>query len=279
MNDWITAQQAATELGVSSSTLKRFCDRHEIPITRTPGGHRRIDRFHLALASHMMRGRPTQSHSTQRLDRETTLRLLRAADHIQLTELFWSESICFAGLIKLLDDVLVPTLWHLGDLRSKHHIETAEEAVCTATAAATLDGIFSRMPAAPPSAPIYLAATLPPSLDTLAEKFIAIALRSIGIKPLNLGCNVLPETIANVVKLVGAAAVCISHTHITDIVQTLELHQTLASLIPPDCRIIIGGGDLTPRLRQRLSHCVYYESIPLMIAHEVEYQKGVELLP
>lgn len=268
MKDWVTAQQAALELGVSTSTLKRFCDKNDIPLTRTPGGHRRIDRCHLILASQLMRKRLQSNLPSLGPDAATTLRLLLAADHSQLIDLFWQEAHSASGLLELLEEVLVPILWHVGDLHSRQELETAQETVCTSTAAALLEGIFARMLPVSPDAVVYLGATFPSSIDTIAEKLIAIALRSIGAKPINLGCSIHPDVIARVAHLHNAVAVCISHTHITDLEQIIAAHQKLAECLPAGCRVIIGGGDLSPSIRRRLEHCTYYETVSMLAAQE-----------
>lgn len=42
MKQAFTPKQVARAIGVSESTLKRWCDRERLPMIRTPGGHRRI---------------------------------------------------------------------------------------------------------------------------------------------------------------------------------------------------------------------------------------------
>jgi len=268
MKDWITAQQAALELGVSTSTLKRFCDKNDIPLTRTPGGHRRIDRCHLILASQLMRKRLQSNLPSSGPDAASTLRLLLAADHTQLIDLFWQEAHSSAKLLQLLEEMLVPSLWHVGDLHTRQELETAQETVCTSTAAALLDGIFTRMPPIGSEAAVYLGATFPNSIDTIAVKLVAIALRSIGAKSINLGCNIDPEVVARAAHLHNAFAVCISHTHITDLELMIASHHKLAECMPDSCRVIIGGGDLSPSIRRRLEHCTYYETVSMLAAQE-----------
>lgn len=278
MKDWITAQQAALELGVSTSTLKRFCDKNDIPLTRTPGGHRRIDRCHLILASQLMRKRLQSNLPASGPDEATTLRLLLAADYAPLIDLFWQEAHSSAKLLQLLEEVLVPVLWRVGDLHSRRELETAEETVCTSTAAALLDGISTRMPPNSPDAPVYLGATFPNSVDTIAEKLVAIALRSMGVKSINLGCSIDPTVIARAAHLYNAVAVCISHTHITDLELMIASHHKLAAGLPEGCRVIIGGGDLSPSIRRRLEHCTYYETVSMLATQEAARIKSNKLV-
>ena len=41
MTEWLTLSEAADELGVHPSTLRRWTDEGRVPARRTPGGHRR----------------------------------------------------------------------------------------------------------------------------------------------------------------------------------------------------------------------------------------------
>ena len=43
MHKSVSPRQVARAIGVSESTLKRWCDRGLIPMTKTAGGHRRIE--------------------------------------------------------------------------------------------------------------------------------------------------------------------------------------------------------------------------------------------
>jgi len=268
MKNWITAQQAADELGVSPSTLKRFCDTNEIPIARTPGGHRRIDRSHVAQVSRLMRHRGNTSTAAEYPDVVTIVQLLLAAEHTKLTELIWAATHSIGEMVTRLEDLFVPALWRIGDMWQKNEIEIAQERVCTFTASVVLDGILGRMPPAAADARVYLGATFPPSLDTTGLKIVAIGLQSLGVEFIHLGCCVSPEVIARAAILYNASAVCISHTHIHDLDQVARDHHELAKRLPDHCKVIIGGGGLSPLSRRQIGQCEYYESVQLLVQGE-----------
>jgi len=268
MKNWITAQQAADELGVSSSTLKRFCDTNEIPIIRTPGGHRRIDRGHVAEVSRLMRHRGNAPTAAEYPTVATIVQLLLAAEHSKLTELIWAATQSVGEIVTKLEDLFVPALWRVGDMWRKNELEIAQERVCTFTTSMVLDEILGRMPPVAANARTYLGAAFPPSLDTTGLKIVAIGLRSMGVEFIHLGYAVSPEVIARAAILYNASAVCFSHTHIHDLDQVAREHHELAKLLPEHCKVIIGGGGLSPLARRQIGQCEYYESVQLLVQGE-----------
>lgn len=59
--EWLTLKQAAEQLGVHVSTLRRWADNGSIPFMRTPGGHRR---FALKDVDQFARGRQRNATGT-----------------------------------------------------------------------------------------------------------------------------------------------------------------------------------------------------------------------
>jgi excisionase family DNA binding protein len=61
MTEWLTLSEAADELGVHPSTLRRWTDEGRVPARRTPGGHRRyakadIDGYAATTSEHPAEG-------------------------------------------------------------------------------------------------------------------------------------------------------------------------------------------------------------------------------
>ncbi len=172
----------------------------------------------------------------------------------------------------MIEDYFVPALWQVGDKWFKREIDVAQEKVCSTTAAYVLDAIATKLPVVAPSRTV-VGATFTPSKDTLASKIIGIALRSINIRPLDLGPSVEPEVIAEAAVLFAAEQVWISHTHVTDNELLIAQHHKLRELLPAHIPVAIGGGALSPALRRSLSGCHYYESI-LAFTQSLEKQKA-----
>ena len=259
METWISPQVAAKRLGISSSTFKRFCDTHNVPLVRTPGGHRRIDACQFEVISRLLRTL-TELDDAELTVSDTVTMLLEGA-HIELADRFWNAAHSPAPLAKLLEDVLVPALWKVGDLWQKNQIDTAHEKVCTTTAGLVVDSLIGRIPALPHESRTFVGASFTGNLDTLASKFIAFSLRSVNVRGIPLGCSISPEVIAKAAELYDAEVVWITHTHITNSEQVVADHELLQKLLPADTRVVIGGGGLAPSIRRMIRNCTYYESI------------------
>ncbi len=94
--NWISLTVAASQLGVSESTVRRWADSGEVQSYRTPGGHRRIledDLRRLVSAAHASPGRDT--------DRISDIALARVKRRIS----HGRQGHSMAGLDSLGDDV------------------------------------------------------------------------------------------------------------------------------------------------------------------------------
>jgi MerR family transcriptional regulator, light-induced transcriptional regulator len=267
MSTWLSTTDAASRLGISVSTLKRICDANEIALVRTPGGHRRIDNCQFELVASLLRSRNTKSNHPA-LQPDEVVQLLLKADHAQLIERFWSSASNTYPLIELLEDVLVPALWKIGDLWFNNAIETAHEKISTRTGGVVIDGLLCRFPTLQPPCRTFVGGSFPPSHDTLASKLLSLALRSIDVQAVFLGCSIEPEIIGQAATLLEAEAVWISHTHITNLECIVRDHQELRLYLPEGTRVLIGGGGLSPTARRLLIDCEYYDSLQALLKNE-----------
>lgn len=271
MKDLITAHEAAKELGLSPSTFKRFCDTHEIPLIRTPGGHRRIDRSHLVMASHLLHSKRDSSPRST-IDSKTILDRLREANASQLLDQLWGATRPPAKLVDVLEDQFVPALWVIGDLWYRGEMDLAEAQVCIQTAGQVLDSILARVSIRSADVQI-VGGALAPSTDTLASKLVAISFQSIGVRAIDLGSNLTPEVLIVAANRYRVNAIWLTYTHVFDQQQLISDHQALVAMLPPGCRVIVGGGGLSPSLRRLLPNACYYESLVQMLSVEAEIQQ------
>lgn len=268
MNQFVSVKDASHYLGVSSSTFKRICEKHSIPLIRTLGGHRRIDRADLDHAYSLLWGRSQKKHDSTELSpvdgtKEIVKHLLDGNAHRVMSTLC-ARIERLDELSQTLESTLIAALWKVGELWRTQEIDIYQEHICSNTACTVLDMIMQRLPEIDGHSPLAIGGTFERNFDTIGSKILAVVLRSIGIRTIDLGCNLPAESIAKAAHNLNASIVWICHTHVENVDTLLANHLLLRKLLPSPAQVMIGGGGLSPAMRRSLSDCLYFESISMM---------------
>ena len=264
MSEWITTSEAARELGMSKSTLKRFCERNELVVVRTPGGHRRIDRLKL-IAACQESGICSRRRRAGRPSILDCVDYLRDANASSLVSRLHEASSDLPEIPELMEETLVPALWRVGDLWMQGQLTVAEGKVCIATALTVIDAFIARAPQ-PNVALTIVGGSFTESRDTVASKLIMLAFRCHNINAIDLGADCLPEFMAQAQQQYNARAIWVSHTHVVDSARVVADHRLLSSLVGPDIPIYYGGGGVSPSLARQLEGSIYVETILDLVA-------------
>lgn len=264
-NENLSVQQASDLLGVSPSTFKRLCETHNVEITRTPGGHRRVDR----LVLQELAAKIWQSHRPKSANLPTVdcilddLLNMRATDCVaRITH----AASCDEKLIAAVEDTLIATLWRIGELCSEGEIDVYQVHICANTASHVIDVLSSMLPACRKNAACAVGGCLAPGLETIASKCVALSLRSIGVRAFDLGANIPVSSLAKAARELDAKIVWTTYTHHTEATAYVADHRQLSEELPDDVRIVVGGGAISPSLRRTIQWCEYYETMSQMVA-------------
>jgi MerR family transcriptional regulator, light-induced transcriptional regulator len=268
MNQLVSVKDASHYLGVSPSTFKRICEKHSIPLIRTLGGHRRIDRADLDHAYSLLWGRSQKKHGVTELSaldstNEMVKQLLDGNVHRVMSTLC-ARIDRLDELSHTLESSLIAALWKVGELWRTQEIDIYQEHICSNTACTVLDMIMQRLPELDGNSRLAIGGTFERNFDTIGSKILSVVLRSIGIRTIDLGCNLPAASIAKAAYNLNASIVWICHTHVANVDNLLANHQLLSKLLPSPVQVIIGGGGLSPAIRRSLCDCLYFESISVM---------------
>jgi MerR family transcriptional regulator, light-induced transcriptional regulator len=271
-NDLLTVQEAANLIGVSASTFKRMCESESIPVFRTPGGHRRIDKMELDRVSRMHLQSRTEGDCTQAshaiITTEQVLADLLAGKSFDIAKRLSRVATSAAGLVLALEDYLIATLWKVGELWREGKIDVFQEHLCTTAALSALDILRQHVPNQFQGTSPAVGGSFAPNMETLPSKLVAISLELAGTRAIDLGGYLPAESLANAVKQYQAKLVWVTHTHVGDVEVLLENHRILRDNVPPMTRIMVGGGGLSPAIRRSLPWCEFYETLSQMHAAE-----------
>jgi len=278
MSDLLTPRQAAKLLGVSESTVRRWCDAELVAIAKTAGGHRRIRRQALL---RFARGRGMEVLDMAPLATAGHGGRLPASDELsarfyrQVLDEDEKEVQQFAlGIVertgdtaRLCDDIIAPAMHRIGEEWSEGHVRIFREHAATRRAAAAVTHVRSRVTSLAANAPVAVCAALPGDPYSLPPAMCGLVLSSAGFRATVLG----PDTPAAEIL---QAAVELSATIVTISVSTAptsidELALLCEGANEQGIRIALGGQMLTSELRKQLEPDFFGDSM----AHLASYAK------
>ena len=182
-----------------------------------------------------------------------------------IMETIWESLETPGQLSEVLENTLIPALWNIGELWRTQEMDVYQEHICSNTVCTILDLLLCRLPKVESTANLAIGGTFESNLDSIASKVACLVLRSIGMRSVDLGCNLPAASIAKAASDLQPSIVWICHTHVENPDIIVENHRILRQSLASSVRIIIGGGGLSPALRRSLHHCTYFESMTMMV--------------
>ncbi len=203
MKQLLTTKQVATALGVSESSLKRWCDRGIIPMERTAGGHRRIplegivaflrESGHTAPHPELL-GLPAISGTGERVlnraCRELESSLLSNREECA-RQLLFSLLLHGHSLVEILDEVVAGAFRGIGEQWACGEVEVFEERRACQMVSRLMAELRRAIPAPAWDAPVAIGGTPPHDPYQLGTAAVELALRDLGWNAQSLG-NHLP---------------------------------------------------------------------------------------
>jgi methanogenic corrinoid protein MtbC1 len=162
----------------------------------------------------------------------------------------------------------VPALWKVGEMWRADQIDVYQEHLCTNTAITAIDILRQHLSIDTTDGVVAVGGSLTPNIESLPSKLVALSLELAGVRAIDLGGFLPPESLAKAAADYEARLIWVTHTHVIDVDTLLENHQTLKSQLPPGVRIIVGGGGISPAVRRSLPWCKFYETLSQMVRAE-----------
>ncbi|MBX3443578.1 MAG: helix-turn-helix domain-containing protein [Planctomyces sp.] len=274
MRRLISPKQVARAIGVSESSLKRWCDCGLIRAERTAGGHRRLPldsvmsflrERGIRLVEPEVLGLPVSAGTT-----EWTIE--RAQTRFQEGLVSGDEETCrqivhdlFLGrhdLARICDEVFARSFHAIGDLWSCGEVEAYEERRACGMALRLIHELRSIIPPPDAGAPVAIGGTVETDPYTLPTAMAEIVLRGQGWDATSLGTLLPFETVVAAVERLRPGLVWLSVSAIADEARFLDgmraVHQAISA---SDSALVLGGCALTPELRRRMACGAFGDTI------------------
>lgn len=269
----LSPKQVARAIGVSESSLKRWCDQGLIRTVRTAGGHRRLPvdavlaflrESGQAVVEPEVLGLPATTGQTQwTLDRATErLRdALVTGDETACRQIVLDLYLARHPLSIICDEALARSFHDIGDLWQCGDVEVFEERRACEICTRLVHELFRLLPPPKPAAPLAEGGTLDGDPYTLASSMAELVLRDNGWNAVSLGNRLPFATLHAALTKTQPRLLWLSVSTIRDENRfTEEINGLFDQATQAGAALVLGGVALTEEVRRRIRFSVYCDT-------------------
>lgn len=193
--------------------------------------------------------RPTEGVRVAASIVDDLLQALLAYDEAH-AEAILNEAFALHPVEAVAEEVFAPTLAEIGERWYRGEVSIIQEHFATAFLRHRLIALFNAYPQSA-NGPLALAGSGPEEWHDVGILMAAIALRRHGWRVIYLGQNVPADQLADQIRTLRPAAVCLSATTLQSAAALVQVHLALAAMPEPRPMLILGGRafNLHPELR------------------------------
>ncbi|MBL9124499.1 MAG: B12-binding domain-containing protein [Planctomycetaceae bacterium] len=263
MKSLLTPKQVARAIGVSESSLKRWCDKGLLTTQKTVGGHRRLpfnDVIQFLRQSGQRLSQPellglpaTAGQGSTVISRacEQVVAALVVGDAEQVRRLIVDLYLAGQRAVEICDKVLAEALHRIGQQWGHGEVEVYQERRAVEIVVRVLYELREMLPSLSPSAPAAFGGTLSGDFYILPTTMAELALREAGWRADSFGTNLPPETFAAALASNCAPLAWLSVSHIPDRTTFLSDYERVARAASlAGTALVVGGRALDAELRQ-----------------------------
>jgi MerR family transcriptional regulator, light-induced transcriptional regulator len=268
--DEIHPRQLAAAMGVSESSIKRWCDGGLLPCRKTAGGHRRLyldgvvrflrDHGHELVHPELV-GLPARvTAGPAAVDR--LFAQLQVGDAPAARDLVLGLVLGAPSMAGVFDDVVAPAFHRIGHAWERGELEVYREHRAVEISMRILHELRALLASPPAGAPRAIGATLEGDPYTLAITMVELVLREAGWRAECLGPSHPVATLRAAVADMKPSLVWLGVSFAPDpaglLDQYAELHDAARAA---RAAVVVGGQALTGELRARMRYTAHGERI------------------
>jgi excisionase family DNA binding protein len=250
----VTPKQVAKAIGVSESSLKRWCDQGLLTSVRTAGGHRRI-RVAEVLRYLRKSGQPlvvpellglppqTEGAGERALGkiREELIGALTRGDETAVRQIGFDLYFSRRRMSLICDEIVAPTFAEIGRMWECGDIAVYQERRACEIALRLVQELRRTIDAPTGSAPKAIGGTLTGDFYVLPTALVELVLRDNGWNAVSLGSGLPKDTLIQAADDVQPALVWLSVSHTENSESTLSDMKEIRSRLGPGRRFAVGG--------------------------------------
>jgi excisionase family DNA binding protein len=276
MDILLSPNKVAKVLGVSESSVKRWCDAGHLQVVKTSGGHRRISvqtlmafarsKGHILQNPQLIDMPTLRSNPSGEPEEELLPRLNRyLAQGVEdsVRSILVSSWMSGKPLSNIFDTLVGPSFATLGHQWEASEIEIYEERRACLIVERSFTDMRRLIGPSKPGAPSAIGCTLSGDPYSIPTAMCELTLRELGWNAENLGTWQPLESMTQAVKKLTPRLFWLSISKIDDMDEFLNTMKELSRVTESNnCALVIGGRALRdPALRQKIEFSGYCDSM------------------
>ena len=270
----LSPRQVARAIGISESSLKRWCDRGIIPSIRTAGGHRRLRVSSVIqfvrssgckLVEPDVLGLPATAGRAQVTVRSATVALLEtllAGDESTSRRIFLDLYLAGQSLSVICDEVIAPLFYQIGALWSRGDVQIYQERRSCEICLRLLYELRSALPPLGDDAPSALGASLEGDHYLLPTSMAGLVLRERGWSAISLGNSLPAKAIQAAIEEHRPKLIWLAVSHIADRnAFTSSVSLLYQAALRNGAALVMGGRALSGELRKQLKYSAFCDTM------------------
>ena len=273
MKDLVTPKQVARAIGVSESSVKRWCDKGLLVTQYTAGGHRRIatgnvidflkSRSHKLVEPEVL-GLPATIGQTGRvIERSAGLfkEAVLAGDELRCRQVILDLYLANQPMSVVCDQVIAPVFEEIGNLWECGEAEVYQERRgCELTLRSILE-LRSILPEPSADAPLAIGGAPESDQYNLATTLVEIVLKDNGWRACSLGDNLPLKSMAAAIRKHEPRLFWLSVSHLQNPSEFLSEYARIFDEFGKRVAIVVGGRALIPDVRQKMRYSAYCDNM------------------
>jgi excisionase family DNA binding protein len=277
-SSFFSPKTVADAIGVSESSLKRWCDKGKIAATKTAGGHRRLAGADIVaflrdqqipLRNPELIGFP--AHNSQVIRdvedaREQLLECLLLGEDRRCRDLLVYLFANLWPLEKVVDDVIVPVFRQIGERWQQGSLDVYQERRACEICMAALRELQSLLPPTAAGAPKAIGGSVAHDHYSLPTYAVQLTLQANRWHARSLGSNLPFNSFRKAVDVEQPRLLWISISHIDSAAELQQELNDFAAEISRFTTLVIGGQAVTTSIRSGLKSVVCCDNMSQLLA-------------
>ena len=276
--NFFSPRQAAKAIGVSESSLKRWCDAGLLNAVKTAGGHRRLRPAEI-VAFLKQREQTLQDPTaiglpdfedlsvSDSLDaKEQLVQSLTNGDESLSKRLLMFLYLNGWEMAELFDQVIAPAFTRIGELWKTNQLEVYEERRASEICLDAMREFRSILLPPPDEALVAIGGAIEHDHYALPTLAVELTLTSLGWQAQNLGSNLPLDSLLKAATSERPDLMWISVSYVRDTDSFVPEVNRLAAAMPQETTLVIGGSALNQDCRNRIKHAICCDNHSQLVA-------------